>query len=248
MVDEHKNMSSDYEYQFPQDEYVTTGTESHAAPEAVADQGVVAASKSVRFKEIVDRLFGSVLFRNKRILGAIIATLVLIIVFRFFYSNTPVPVKPVVQEQQQPIEQPSNGGMLNSLDALKAHYSQARSQIATLQGQVTDMQSAIQQLQTSHQQLQQSIEFLNSQIKDLSTEMNKVLSAAKLKSSAPQVVYHLRAVLLDRAWITSKNGETKTITVGDKLTDYGTVRSIDPQTGIVMTSSGRKIEYGPNDR
>src|SRR5207253_1949545 len=100
--------------------------------------------------------------------------------------------------------------------------------------QMTDMQSTMQQLQTTNQQLQQSVEFLNGQIKDLSTEMDKILSAAKSKTSGQKIVYHLRAVLPDRAWVTTRGGETKTITVGDKLTGYGTISSINSQAGFVM--------------
>ncbi|MCX7125751.1 MAG: type IV secretion protein IcmG, partial [Gammaproteobacteria bacterium] len=76
----------------------------------------------------------------------------------------------------------------------------------------------------------------------------KVL-AEKRPSAKPVklMVFHLRAVLPDRAWITSTSGETITVTIGDPIQDYGTVQAIDVQHGIIETSSGRKIEYGSND-
>lgn len=59
--------------------------------------------------------------------------------------------------------------------------------------------------------------------------------------------YYVQAAIPERAWLKSAKGSTITVSVGSKLPGYGAVVHIDPLAGVVITSSGRKIKYSPND-
>jgi intracellular multiplication protein IcmG len=59
--------------------------------------------------------------------------------------------------------------------------------------------------------------------------------------SAPQ--YSVQAVVPQRAWLQSADGNTLTVTVGDDVPGMGVVTSIDPYSGNVSTASGTTIKY-----
>jgi len=241
MTDEKKNTSPDDEYQFPQDEYSAAGSE-HVAPADTTTQADTGSAKK-SFAQYLPQL------RNKRILLVIALVILLIVVFRIVNTEKAPALKPV---QTQPVAEeappPSNDNdMLGSLNSLRAHTSRTESQIKDLQGQVADMQSSLNQSQEANQALQKSVADLTSQMQGLSTELNNALEKLKPAAKTPRIVFHLRAVIPDRAWIIANTGETESVTVGDHIKQYGTVRSIDAQSGLIETSSGRKIGYGTND-
>ena len=173
-----------------------------------------------------------------------------IILLRFLIpsQSTPKSVVAVTPQPQQQVSAPlqqNNNEMLGSLNSLRTHDSHTESQIQALKTQISDMQNSIDQAQSANQQLQKSVEALTAQTNMLAERLSRVLTKQAVQED--KVVYHLRAVIPDRAWITSNTGKMMNVTVGDYIGQYGTVRSIDADDGVVLTSSGRKIQYGAND-
>lgn len=247
MTDEQKNKSPDDEYQFPQDEYVSPESEGEThLDENVSDPAIAEMENTEKlsiFAKIMQQLRALPLLKNKRMLIIIGAVIVVIVGFRLMRGSEPVqpvitpkPVAAVTTPAPQPImpitpiEQPSR----------------AESQIKELQAQISDMQNTINQTQAANQALQKTVTDLTTEVQTLTAQLSKKAVSGPAKKGY-SVFFHLRAVLPDRAWITSNTGKELTVTVGDDIRGYGTVRVIDAQQGIIETSSGRKIEYGTND-
>lgn len=60
--------------------------------------------------------------------------------------------------------------------------------------------------------------------------------------------YHVEAVVPGRAWLRDHSGTTITVSKGDQIRGYGYVTNIDPENGVVVTSSGIVIRYGISTR
>lgn len=263
-MDEKKNISPDDEYQFPQDEYISTDANHRAAFGADAPlnsetaSGAAGADQSLRGGKWVGYLNSLKNIKNKRVVLIIVILIILIIGYHLFSGGEKAPtIPPVVTQSVAPpapapvvtssVQPSGDDAMMNSLDAIRAHSSETASQIKTLQGQVVDIQNALQQSQSTNQQLQKSIAALTLQLNALSTEMNQLIADARPRGKGKRIVFHLRAVVPDRAWITSTTGETMSVTLGDRIDQYGVVNAIDSGQGVIETSSGRKIKYGQND-
>jgi len=180
----------------------------------------------------------------RRIILALVAVIILVIVFHFI-SEKPAPVieQPVVQSAPSNTD---NLQTLNSLDALRLHSTQTESQLSKLKNDVSDLRDTLNESQAQNQKLQEQVSALADQVKILTNDMDKVLEKLTPKK-VEKIVYHLRAVLPDRAWIMSSSGNEESVTMGDHVSGYGTIKSIDAKTGVLTTSSGRKIVFGPND-
>ena len=258
MTDEQKKTSPDDEYQFPQEEYAVTHQDAPAAENPFAGPAGPAGA-DVKSRGPVGKLFDSARsmpsLKNKRIVIVVLVVILAIIFFRVLNSHKTTPPlvqpQPAAQEapaqQVAPVPQPVDDTSMASLDTLKPQPPHAESaKLRDLKGQVADMQSSLAQAQTQNEQLQKSVTTLTAQVQALTSQLNSLL-AAKKGPQAPVVVYHLRAIVPDRAWIISNSGDTSTVRVGDKLEQYGTIQSIDAVHGVIQTSSGRKIGYGIND-
>jgi len=247
MTDEQKNKLPDDEYQFPQDEYVSPeaeGVEHHdenvSNPEATK---TVSTEKMSTGAKIAQRLRELPLLKNKRMLIVIVALIVVIVGFRLLHSEKPATVAPAAPAAApRPVEQTTPTPQPMPIE----QPSRAESQIKDLQSQLSNLQNTINQTQAANQTLQNSVTNLTNEVQALTERLNQKAPLAPAKPHYT-VFYHLRAVLPDRAWITSSTGKTITVTVGDHVKQYGTVRIIDAQQGIIETSSGRRIVYGMND-
>jgi intracellular multiplication protein IcmG len=247
MVD--KNTSPDDEYQFPQEEYVS--------PEHTSEQHAVEHDASTVDKKIeggpASFLSEAVSFLQRKKRVVMVVTVVVLGYFFIHFGagqKQSIPVTDTQPDKPVPVMQSSSddAAMMGSLSSLQAHSSQTRSDIQNLQTQLSDLQNAFSQAQSDNQQLRSTLGALTEQVKSLSEQLNKLIAQGAPKKTGRQLYFHLRAVVPDRAWIASGSGETRTVTVGDRIQSYGKVVAIYPQQGIVQTSSGRKIEYGPNDR
>lgn len=255
MSDEKKNITPDDEYQFPQDEYISADSEHHDAFKADASSNTEKTSGTTGANKFrgnwIDYIKNLKNIKNKRAVFVIVGLVVLIIGYRLFSGGEKAPTLPPVTAQpavsSAPVQPSGDGEMLNSLDSLRAHSSASAAQIKTLQAQVMDMQNALSQTQSTNQQLQKSVAALTAQLNTLTAEMNNLIANARFSKPGKRIVFHLRAVVPDRAWITANTGETMSVTVGDRIEQYGTVSAIDARRGIIETSGGRKIIYGQND-
>ena len=235
MIDDPKKTSPDDEYQFPQEEYAqASATPEASAPETPADVsmgGHGAPSWLVNMSPTM-----------KRIILIVVAVVVIVVLFRLFSSDKqsmPIsqPVAPVVQSTN------TDSQMLSSLSESSA---QVASQINKLNARVSDLQDMIDQAHADNEKLNTSVTQLNAEVKNITQQLGEVMQKLMPKK-AHSVVFHLRAVLPDRAWIASGSGKSLSITVGDQVPTYGTIQSIDAKNGVIETSSGRKIVYGSND-
>ena len=275
MVDEKKEFSPDDEYQFPADEYAApeqTGASENASPEAspfgAPEEG--SQSKPTTWKDKLRTASGGVVgkissMRNKRILIVIIAVILLIIIVRTLHrppattTALPSPTETTTQTQPQtpivdamPVAQVQPASQPQAFqESLNAPIAQPSSEMQTalddLRQEVSGIQNALKEAQQSDQNLQNSVGELSTQVRNLSDAVSKVLTTLAPKKPDQLAIYHLRAVVPDRAWIVTNNGETLTVSVGDKIDHYGTVIAIDAQNGTIDTSSGRRIMYGVND-
>lgn len=245
MTDDQKKTSPEDEYQFPQEEFVSGDSSNASRAETEEPESAATQKKG----GVLGNILALPIFKNKRVLIVIGAVIVVLIFVRLLdvEKKAPAveqPVQQTVVQQPTVIPQQNDNAMLGSLDALKAHSSRTQEEISDLRSQVSSLQSAIAQSQSDNQQLRQSLGALENQIKALSEELQTMMTKAP---TGKRIVYHLRAVVPDRAWITTGNGQTLTVTVGDPVSGYGKVTAIDSQQGLIMTTSGRKIQYGSND-
>jgi len=246
MVDQ-KNKSTDEEYQFPQGEYVTSddhSTQQSSQTEATEEgHDNAPSSRRFHFPEI----------RNKRVVLTLAIIVIAIIAVRFFNSEHAAQqtAKPSVLIPAEPtitVPQPSHE-LSDSLNALQDRVSRTDHQMQALQSQVVDMQNRLDQARADNRQLKQTVVDLSTQFEALTEQVNQLLGAHHIpvKKATPQIIFHLRAIVPDRAWITSDTGEALTVTIGDHVPSYGTIRTIDSKNGVIETSGGRRIVYGQND-
>jgi len=255
MVDE-KKISPDDEYQFPQEEYVTANPNELPKNDEFGSEGVAAESSSP--KNIFTN-YQSSLFKNRRfIIIAIVLCVLFLIPFmmdRFKTStpavSTPAPTsaelppptvtpQPTVAATPQPM--PEISPVMPSSD-----NSKLDNKIQGLEQQVESMQNSLSQSQATNEALQKSVTQLAQQMQMLSAALQKSQASEQKSPKIKKVVFHLRAIVPDRAWVVTSSGETVSVSVGDSLDQYGTIQSIDPVYGVIETSSGRKITYGSND-
>jgi hypothetical protein len=127
--------------------------------------------------------------------------------------------------------------------AVKQTQTVDKEKLSTLEGQLgsmeeglNQMRSAVQELTTqvqSNQALQKKVEFYE---KKLATNQSSEIRKKKQ--------YFVQAVVPGRAWLKAADGTVETVAVGDDLSGYGKVTSIDPYSGAVETSTGGSIVYG----
>lgn len=259
MPDKDQKNIYDEEYHLPEEEYIAPEVDD-THPEGVYGEEVSEASAPSRspFAKVFSHLPQT---RNMRIVLAIGVVVLVFVIFHFLHADqgtvipkpAPQPVQatapqpaPVVQQPLQ-TTQPNNNA-LDSLNALQSSHSETVQKLNDMQSQITDLQNALSQSQTTNQQLQNALTTLTGQVSTLSTKLNSLIAGLSEKPAHGfRLIYHIRAVLPDRAWLVSNTGEALTVTIGNRLKEYGIVRGIDPERGIIDTSSGRKIYYGSND-
>jgi len=117
---------------------------------------------------------------------------------------------------------------------------------------MANLQSQIQQLQTQVSDVTNSLATINNQIQVLANELKAITIERSLKGRPLSLMvsgkaYVLKALVPGRAWLQAADGSSTSVTIGDRLQGYGIVQSINTTQGIVTTSSGAIIQYGPRD-
>lgn len=121
-----------------------------------------------------------------------------------------------------------------------------RMAIQDLQSQIATLSSTINNFQGQLTTVQQAKE-----TKVVEEQKPVVKKKVVVKQKPKPVVvstYYVKAMIQGRAWLTTTDGATFTVTENQNLPGYGTVENIDPSDGVVMTSSGKVIAYPPEDR
>ncbi len=262
MTDENKKPMTDEEYQYPTEEYVVPkGSQTEASQEEVsAEPAAETASFEESVTEVPDQDMGRAsrlndllerfpVLKNKRIVLVIVMAIVAIIGFKvtggFGGKKTQVAKTQVVQKAPKN----ANAIVAGQLNNLKQTAVSNEATINQLKTQVQQLHDALNQTSASNSQLSQSMYTLMDQVKALTAEVKAQAQAQlKAKQKGPKVVYHLVSVVPGRAWIQGSNGESNSVRVGDKISNlYGVVNKIDSQHGLILTSSGKKIDYGVDD-
>lgn len=173
---------------------------------------------------------------------------------KVFYSIKKQPVaetiKPVAKTDSSPkdLVVTAVDSTTNRLDHLAQQQSDVQSSIQSLDTEIANIQTLLTNLTTQVAQVSDEVRNLGvSQEKFIQSQTQPVKKEAA-KKEAPKAIYYVRAVIPGRVWLTTPEGTTLTLGVGDKLVGYGLVASINVEQGIVTFSSGAVIGYSPNDR
>lgn len=236
--DEHKS-AGDEEYQYPNEEYVaeTTPPEEQEQPDKRAN--------------FIIRLIQN----NKRVTIVVVVVIVALIAFKLMNHHSKPKViaiaktKPVVQQpvQQTFTQRRSSPEVMNLLSSLRQNAKESQTEISQLQNQISDLRVQFTQTHQTQAQLNQSMVVLAEKLKQLTAKIHQKPSKKVKKALSPSLVFHLKAVVPGRAWIVSNNGLSESVSVGDAIAQYGIVKVIDANRGMVLTSSGKVIGYGVND-
>lgn len=252
MTDKHNKNTGDDEYQFPSEEYgadesAEQSVDSDAQEEQQHDdeqESHYAASPS-----LADRF---PVLRNKRIMMGVGIVIVAIVGVKLMAGGHTKVIKQPVHKAvvQKPVIAQPNPAFLGQLKQLKRSSQGDQTTISQLKAQVEQLQNSLDSSNSENTQLSYSLQTLTNQVKSLSAEVKKSQQHHKkkvVKKPAPEIHYNLIAVVPGRAWIESSTGSSITVRVGDKVKDYGTVRAVNTSRGMVLTSSGKVIEYGVDD-
>jgi len=116
--------------------------------------------------------------------------------------------------------------------------------------QLVEMNGRVQTLESAFNQSNQAVEGLAQQVVQLqSNPLNakkpqsekKFIPTPAVDDEKPQ--YTVEAVVPQRAWLQTAEGNTVTVMVGDSLPGLGAVATIDPYSGNVTMSSGKVLKY-----
>ena len=260
-MSDHKQQHGDDEYQFPGDEYMDAESsaqseKTHAEKStptaaeldaATAHDSATTATQAKKAGIELKSRFAAI--KNKRAIWIVVIAVVILIIFSLMRHNDKSKVvSPPVR--QQPVVQQTNPRVTSQLDQLQQSEQASENTVAQLQSNLNQLQSSLQSEANSQTQTNQHIDALISQVQVLSNQLHDLKQVKKplQKKWIPKpIVYHVKAIEPGRAWVVGSNGESDTITIGNKLTDYGTVEAINADSGMVLTSSGKVISYGQND-
>ncbi|MDF1796612.1 MAG: hypothetical protein P1U63_08770 [Coxiellaceae bacterium] len=262
MADE-KDKNGEEEYRYPEDEYVQSKSEPQSDfSEMEDDASTAGARRGSGGAGIMSKVQS---LAQNRIFIIVLVVIIIFIVLRVVSSNRKAKTK--VATKQPAVTQPVQTAAApvdNNINSQQANIVQG--EVSTLQTKVSDNSSSINQIEQQLNKLQNSIDGVaNSrgnvneaiaqlalQVKQLAAEIKKRPTAqVKTVVSVPRiapVVYYLRAIVPGRAWIYGTNKRTASIMVGDRVKQYGRVLAINAPEGMVVTSSGKMIEFSSSDR
>jgi intracellular multiplication protein IcmG len=260
--DDKNNIMSDDEYQFPKDEYLNqTAT---AKPdvngqdsETISDEKIV---KRAGVKQVFERF---PILKNKKFYFGVGFVVVIIIGVNMMHHGSSKKVvtqaAPVVQTAKpvMTVEKPTSQ-LLNQLDSIKSDQASNQDTLSQLQSHISGLNTKLNSAAAANAQLAQSVTMLTAQVRLLANDVQK---NTKLLTPKPKkvtnnnkpvyhpkpITYDVKAIVPGRAWIVSSTGDSYSVTVGDKIEQYGHVKAIDDNDGRVFTTSGKVIAYGPND-
>jgi hypothetical protein len=135
------------------------------------------------------------------------------------------------------------------LDHLAQAQSDVKSAIQALDLQLSSIQTSLANLNNQLSQVNDEVQSLHAGQETLIQNQTKpVKKLTEKKKESPKAIYYVRALIPNRVWLTTPEGSTLTLAVGDKLDGYGVIDSINADQGIVTFSSGAVIGYSPDDR
>lgn len=227
----------------PQDEYHFT---ENPEAEVFSEQALTDSSKQSIFNRINRK---TILI----IIGVIVIALSLYKLISVFLADNKTSAEPTVPTQVQPVATPipTTPTTNNQLASLQSNVNQNSAQVSALQNQVTTLANSVSTLQSSVATMNDQLQALTSTLQQVQAQL--ATAQAKPVYTAPQapivkkvivrIKYYIQAIIPGRAWLVRPDGSTITIAVGDRLAGYGSITSINPTRGLVITSSGIIIRY-----
>jgi hypothetical protein len=202
---------------------------------------------------------------NKRLMLPVGIFLFIFIVNFLFTSDDPVDEaivskiedKPAVSEDIQTSvvnhQIPQNDNLIDQntkmIGGVIEQSNQQKQILQTMDAKFVQLQKNVQSLAGDISLLQNQIRTTNANVDILRDEFRASLKPQKQVVETKPVVklqtFLLQAVIEGRAWIRDVNDlkRTMTVAVGDSIPTYGKVVSINPVDGILLTSSGRSIQF-----
>jgi hypothetical protein len=177
--------------------------------------------------------------KNKKLFILLAIILFVSLVYKLIPSSEKKPEQ--VAETSMPVS--STNSQLGELNQKYENNSAA----------ITQIQSKLAETQNNLNDLSSAVYNINMAIQKISGDISQILAeknAAKTTKKAKKIIktpYHVTAIVPGRAWLEHKDGSVVTVRLGNKLGKYGTILNINPNKGIVGTSSGAIIRYGTND-
>ena len=197
------------------------------------------------------------------VVGLIFALVIFYRVYHWFSAkpiDTP-PATPIVKVQPYkplPVENTSNtdvNTLKQNLSSLEDGTNKVQNDISMLTSQMQDMSAQLTSLTAELATVNASLNSANDKITAQEQAIKELIAMKKRtikrqfasKNVAPMLVYYLKAIIPGRAWIMSTNGSAMTVSLGTTIPGYGRVTVIDPEQGKVGLSSGRVINFSPED-
>ncbi len=104
---------------------------------------------------------------------------------------------------------------------------------------IKDLDSRIIDLQVNQSNLQKQ---LTPKVPKIKSSLGGNVKKTNRKKIFKET-YEVIGVIHGRAWLKNPKGNTFTIKLGDRLPGYGKVKLIEPEQGVVVTSSGDVIKF-----
>ena len=253
--------TGDEEYQFPSDEFIAvdhqaegneqahTGEHIHHEDDHFAEEPVT--NNRGGWRQHTSSMVSSFpLLRNKRLLAAVgiaVTALIIFQIMRHENENKVITVaKPVAVAK--PVHTAPR--LLSQLGSLQQTEHANAGTIGQLNMDVKSLQTQLQQSTQQRVALTKAMQLMAKDMSQMQKTLHQLTTRPKVKKHGPvppPLVFHTRVIIPGRAWVKGSNGLTRSIAVGDVVPQYGRVLSINANTGVVRTSSGKLITLGRND-
>ena len=265
--DTGKGSSYDDEYQYPSSEGVgdyDPGEDDSQEPIEIQDPE---QSRMQQIVQSVQLAWSNMSVRGRR--GVLVSCVVLVMVVLLTFITTYERKKEQAQNQALAAEQKANAELAlkkmkqnqSQTQALNRKISQLESQLQSTSQSNRYLRQEVQKLRdaassqntTESDALKLKIKSLNQQISDLQAKIKqmKLPSNNKSTNNKGQAVnlkahYQLSAIIDGRAWVINNSGRTVSVSVGDKLADFGVISTINVSDQYVESTDGQRIEFGLN--
>lgn len=166
--------------------------------------------------------------------------------------------KPMQHQQVMPSPKPNNIAIsdVDTIHEIGNHTETAndnKHKIDELSHKLDDIDGKYKELSANIHDMHYAMTLLSRNISDLKQSKIKknTLKKRRIVRNKKPVLQHysLKGAIYGRAWVLKKGGSAggATVRVGDVVPTYGRVLAINPDDGIIKTSSGREIKYAASD-
>lgn len=225
------------EYQYPGEEHVENTVQEPVAEEVHAEVQTEERGGLLGFVS-----------RKRKALFLVVIVVAAFVGFKYMTSNNATSVQQPVEKPvvvAPPVEQP-NAQVESQIGRLAQVVAQNQQNLSQMQDQVDNMQTALSRANDSYQSMNDNLKALTAQLQKVQAQLAPKPKAVKAKKIVP-IVYNIKAIVPGRAWVMGSDGSAQSVSVGDSLPQYGRISAINADSGVVMTSSGKVIEYGSGD-